>query len=154
MNALTKLLATLVITASSASSLYANSLSQAQASAGFLQANSKAPGVVTLASGLEYKILEVGTGPKPRSDSTVVVDYEGSLVNGQVFDSSYARGEPASFQVNQVIQGWQQGLLMMPVGSTWMLYIPANLAYGPEGAGDAVPPDAALIFKVHLISTN
>ena len=90
---------------------------------------------------------------KPTANDTVTVDYEGELIDGTVFDSSFKRGEPAEFKVNQVISGWTQALQMMPEGSTWMLYIPADLAYGPRGVGP-IPPNSVLIFKVHLIKIS
>lgn len=118
----------------------------------FMEANAKKEGVVSLPSGLQYKILEKGTGRKPSASDTVIVDYEGSLLNGKVFDSSYERGEPISFPVSGVIQGWQEALQLMPVGSIWTLYIPANLAYGESGAGGVIGPNETLEFKkVHLI---
>lgn len=120
----------------------------------FLETNKKKPGVVTLPDGLQYKIITKGTGPSPKSDHVVVVDYEGTLVDGKVFDSSYKRGAPAKFPVNAVIPGWQEALQKMRVGSTWMLYIPAELAYGSNGMPGSIPPNATLIFKVHLISID
>lgn len=116
----------------------------------FLMKNKSAHGVVTLPDGLQYKILTKGNGPKPTVFDTVVVDYEGTLVDGTVFDSSYKRGEPIEFQVNGVIPGWVEALQLMPVGSTWMLYIPSNLAYGEHGAPPSIPPNATLVFKVQL----
>lgn len=118
----------------------------------FLDANKKRPGVVTTASGLQYKILTPANGAKPTATDTVTVDYEGRLLDGKVFDSSYERGTPATFPVNGVIAGWQEALQLMPVGSTWELYIPANLAYGDQGAQGVIGPNETLIFKVHLIS--
>lgn len=118
----------------------------------FMEANKQKPGVVTLHSGLQYEILEQGQGKKPGKQDVVTVDYEGKLLNGKVFDSSYQRGEPISFPVMGVIAGWQEALQLMPVGSTWMLYIPSNLAYGKTGAGGLIGPNEDLIFKVHLIS--
>lgn len=120
----------------------------------FLAENKKKPGVVTLPSGLQYKIIEAGTGAKPSAASTVTVDYEGTLVDGTVFDSSYKRGQSISFPVNGVIKGWTEALQLMPAGSTWMLYIPSDLAYGSQGAGDVIGPDSTLVFKVHLISVQ
>jgi FKBP-type peptidyl-prolyl cis-trans isomerase FklB len=120
----------------------------------FMEKNKKEAGVVTLPSGLQYKILEEGKGKKPSKNDSVTVDYEGTLVNDKVFDSSYKRGQPATFPVSGVIAGWQEALQLMPVGSTWRLYIPANLAYGEAGAGGLIGPNEALIFKVHLISIN
>ncbi len=124
--------------------------SNAQASEKFLEANKNNKDVVTLKDGLQYKILEAGNGVKPTLKDTVTVDYEGSLVNGKVFDSSYKRGTPATFPVNGVIPGWTEALQLMPVGSTWELYIPANLAYGAHGV-PGIGPNQALIFKVNLI---
>jgi FKBP-type peptidyl-prolyl cis-trans isomerase FklB len=120
----------------------------------FMETNKSKKGVVTLPSGLQYEIIKEGTGKKPGKNDMVTVDYEGKLVNGQVFDSSYKRGQPATFPVNGVIQGWQEALQLMPVGSTWMLYIPSDLAYGKTGAGGVIGPDEALIFKVHLIEAK
>jgi FKBP-type peptidyl-prolyl cis-trans isomerase len=123
-----------------------------EASKKFLNANAKKSGIITTASGLQYKILKSGDGPKPKATDVVEVDYQGSLINGKVFDSSYKRGQSAKFPVNQVIAGWIEALQKMPVGSTWMLYIPAKLAYGSRGMPMAgIGPDSALIFKVHLI---
>lgn len=118
----------------------------------FLGKNKNEAGVVTLASGLQYKIMTQGAGAKPKATDTVTVDYEGTLVNGKVFDSSYQRGQPVSFPVNGVIKGWTEALQLMPEGSTWMLYIPANLAYGSQAPSPAIGPNSTLIFKVHLIS--
>lgn len=123
-------------------------------SATFLETNKKKQGVVTLPSGLQYEVLVQGKGQKPSKTAMVTVDYEGKLVNGTVFDSSYQRGEPASFRVDQVIPGWQEALQLMETGSTWMLYIPANLAYGEAGAGGVIGPNETLIFKVHLIDAK
>ena len=120
----------------------------------FLAENAKKPGVTTLPDGLQYSILKEGTGPKPTTSQTVTVNYEGTLIDGTVFDSSYKRGEPISFGVTQVIPGWTEALQLMPVGSTWMLYIPSNLAYGARGAGGAIGPNETLIFKVELISAQ
>ena len=117
----------------------------------FLAANKTKEGVQTTASGLQYKVLTAGSGAKPTATQTVTVHYEGKLIDGKVFDSSYKRGEPISFPVNGVIQGWQEALQLMPVGSTWELYIPGDLAYGQRGAGADIGPNAVLIFKVELI---
>ena len=116
----------------------------------FLDENSKEPGVVTLKSGLQYKILNEGEGQKPESTDSVVVHYEGRLLDGSLFDSSYERGEPASLKLNQVIEGWSQGLQEMPEGSTWMLYIPAHLAYGSKGVPGYIGANETLTFKVKL----
>jgi len=118
----------------------------------FLAANKEKPGVVTLPGGLQYKIISEGTGQKPTANDSVTVDYAGTLIDGTEFDSSYKRGQPATFPVNGVIKGWTEALQLMPVGSTWELYIPATLAYGSAGAPPAIAPNQALIFKVHLIS--
>lgn len=117
----------------------------------FLDANKERPGVVATRSGLQYKIITPGEGPKPTPTDVVTVDYEGRLLDGKIFDSSYERGTPASFPVNAVIQGWQEALQLMPAGSTWELYIPASLAYGEQGAQGVIGPNETLIFKVHLI---
>lgn len=118
----------------------------------FLAENKTKDGVVTLPSGLQYKILTPGTGPKPTADDKVVCNYRGTFINGTEFDSSYKRGQPATFPVNGVIKGWTEALQLMPVGSKWQLFIPSDLAYGSRGAGGAIPPNATLIFEVELIS--
>ena len=118
----------------------------------FLASNKTKSGVITLPSGLQYKIITACKGPKPTKDDTVTVDYTGKLVNGTVFDSSEKTGKPATFKVTQVIPGWTEALQLMPVGSTWELYIPANLAYGERSVGSAIGPNETLIFSVHLIS--
>lgn len=125
-----------------------------QFSGAFLDANKQRPGVVTTPSGLQYKIITAGAGPKPTANDIVTVDYEGKLLDGKVFDSSYERGQPATFPVNAVIMGWQEALQLMPVGSTWELYIPANLAYGDQGAQGVIGPNETLIFKVHLLKVE
>jgi FKBP-type peptidyl-prolyl cis-trans isomerase FklB len=119
----------------------------------FLAANKSKPGVVTLPSGLQYKILKEGTGPKPTANDTVTCNYRGTLISGKEFDSSYKRGQPASFPVSGVIKGWTEALQLMPVGSKWQLFLPADLAYGdrPPPGGDIAPGDA-LIFEVELLS--
>jgi len=118
----------------------------------FLAENQKKAGVVTLPDGLQYKVLVAGNGPKPGLNDTVTVHYAGTLTNGKEFDSSYKRGEPASFPVSGVIAGWTEALQLMPVGSTWELYIPASLAYGAAGAPPVIGPNETLIFKVQLLS--
>jgi FKBP-type peptidyl-prolyl cis-trans isomerase FklB len=118
----------------------------------FLAANKAKEGVVTLPDGLQYKILKAGTGPKPAATDSVVCNYKGTLINGTEFDSSYKRGQPATFGVGQVIKGWTEALQLMPVGSKWQLFIPSSLAYGDRGAGAEIGPDATLIFEVELIS--
>jgi FKBP-type peptidyl-prolyl cis-trans isomerase FklB len=118
----------------------------------FLAANKKKEGVKTLPSGLQYKIIKEGTGKKPKATDKVTCQYEGTLIDGTVFDSSYKRGEPATFPVNGVIPGWTEALQMMKVGSKWQLFIPSKLAYGERGAGPQIGPNAVLIFTVELIS--
>ena len=117
----------------------------------FLAENAAKPGVITLTSGLQYKVIKAGTGRKPRRSDRVRCHYEGTFTNGMVFDSSYKRGEPAVFGVGQVIAGWTEALQLMSEGSQWELYIPYNLAYGEAGAHGAIPPYAALVFKVELL---
>lgn len=123
----------------------------AKEGADFLAAKAKEEGVVALESGLLYKVLKQGSGRKPGKSDKVKCHYEGTFVNGQIFDSSYKRNEPAVFGVNQVIAGWTEALQLMSEGSEWELYIPYDLAYGEAGAHGAIPPYAALIFKVELI---
>jgi FKBP-type peptidyl-prolyl cis-trans isomerase len=119
----------------------------------YLAANKTKEGVVTLPSGLQYKILTPGTGPKPTATDSVVCNYKGTLINGTEFDSSYKRGEPATFPVTGVIKGWTEALQLMPVGSKWQLFIPPDLAYGPRGTpGGPIGPNATLIFEVELVS--
>jgi len=117
----------------------------------FLEENKKNEGVVVLPSGLQYKVLTEGTGEKPTASDKVSVHYEGKLIDGTVFDSSYKRGEPTSFGVTQVIKGWTEALQLMPVGSKWMLYIPYELAYGDREAGKEIKPYSALTFTVELL---
>ncbi|HVY53454.1 MAG TPA: FKBP-type peptidyl-prolyl cis-trans isomerase [Gammaproteobacteria bacterium] len=117
----------------------------------FLMQNKNQPGVVTLPDGLQYKVITQGTGPKPTASDVVTVNYSGTLVNGTEFDSSYKRGEPSTFPVSGVIPGWTEALKMMNTGSTWMLYIPASLAYGDQGVPPVIGPNETLIFKVELI---
>jgi FKBP-type peptidyl-prolyl cis-trans isomerase FklB len=130
------------------------SVSFADANSDFLAQNKTKPGVVTLVDGLQYKIIKAGNGAKPSLNDQVTVNYEGSLVDGTVFDSSYKRGQPTSFPVNAVIPGWTEALQLMPVGSTWELYIPANLAYGANGVPGTIGPNETLIFKVELLGIN
>ena len=117
----------------------------------FLEDNAKQPDVVTLPSGLQYKVLVKGEGEVPQSSDKVRVHYEGRLLDGTVFDSSYKREEPSEFTPTQVIPGWTEALTMMPVGSKWQLYIPYELAYGERGAGDDIKPYSMLIFDVELL---
>ncbi len=118
----------------------------------FLAANKSKEGVKTTASGLQYKVIKAGTGPKPTADDTVTVHYRGTLIDGSEFDSSYSRKEPATFPVKGVIAGWTEILQLMPVGSTWQVAIPSNLAYAERGAGAKIGPNATLIFEVELLS--
>jgi len=118
----------------------------------FLANNKKQAGVVTLPDGLQYKVMTMGTGPKPTSTDTVKVDYTGTLINGTVFDSSEKQGQPISFKVNQVIKGWTEILQLMPVGSTFQVFIPSDLAYGAQAVGNVIGPNETLIFTIHLIS--
>ena len=118
----------------------------------FLAENKKKEGVVALPSGLQYKILTAGNGPKPKASDTVKCHYEGRLINGTVFDSSIRRNEPAEFPVSGVIAGWVEALQLMPVGSKWQLYIPSELAYGTHGAGQSIGPNQTLIFDVELLA--
>lgn len=117
----------------------------------FLQENGTQEGVITTESGLQYQILQKGEGKTPQATDTVKVHYHGTLLDGKVFDSSVQRGEPATFGVTQVIQGWVEALQLMPVGSKWKLFIPYNLAYGERGAGQSIQPYATLIFEVELL---
>ena len=117
----------------------------------FLAEMSKKAGVVTLPSGLRYEVLQEGSGRQPKASDTVRCHYEGTLVDGTVFDSSYRRGAPAEFGLNQVIAGWTEGVQLMKEGAVYMFYIPYNLAYGEHGAGASIPPYSALAFKVELI---
>lgn len=119
--------------------------------AAFLAANATKPGVVTLPSGLQYKILVAGTGPKPTADDRVVCNYRGMLLDNTEFDSSYKRGQPVTFPVTGVIKGWTEALQLMPVGSKWQLFIPADLAYGERGQA-TIEPNATLVFEVELLS--
>lgn len=118
----------------------------------FLAENKAKEGVKTLPDGLQYKILKEGTGPKPTASDAVTVNYRGTLIDGKEFDSSYKRGQPATFPVGGVIKGWTEALQLMPVGSKWELFIPSDLAYGDRGAGADIGPGDTLIFEVELIS--
>jgi FKBP-type peptidyl-prolyl cis-trans isomerase FklB len=118
----------------------------------FLAQNKTKEGVVALPDGLQYKILKEGTGPKPAATDSVVCNYRGTLIDGTEFDSSYKRGQPATFPVNGVIKGWTEAVQLMPVGSKWQLFVPADLAYGNHGAGPDIGPNATLIFEVELLS--
>jgi FKBP-type peptidyl-prolyl cis-trans isomerase FklB len=118
----------------------------------FLEANKGKEGVVALPSGLQYKILKEGTGPKPTTSDSVVCNYKGTLINGKEFDSSYKRGEPATFPVTGVIKGWTEALQLMPVGSKWQLFVPSGLAYAERSPSPDIGPDSTLIFEVELLS--
>jgi FKBP-type peptidyl-prolyl cis-trans isomerase FklB len=120
--------------------------------AAFLARNLKEPGVVTLPSGLQYKPLKTGDGPKPIADDAVVCHYRGTLIDGKEFDSSYRRNEPATLPLKNVIKGWSEALQLMTVGSKWQIFIPPELAYGERGAGADIGPNATLIFEVELIA--
>lgn len=117
----------------------------------FLKVNAIKPEVTTTKSGLQYKVIKAGTGKKPTRNSSVKCHYEGKFIDGQIFDSSYQRNEPAVFGVTQVIPGWTEALQLMNEGSEWELYLPYQLAYGEQGAGGSIPPYATLIFKVELL---
>jgi FKBP-type peptidyl-prolyl cis-trans isomerase FklB len=119
---------------------------------GFLAQNKTKEGVVALPDGLQYKILKEGTGPKPSATDSVVCNYRGTLLDGTEFDSSYKRGQPATFPVSGVIKGWTEAVQLMPVGSKWQLFVPAELAYGNRGAGPDIGPNSTLIFEVELLS--
>ena len=116
----------------------------------FLEENAKRSEITVTESGLQYEVLATGEGEKPTAESTVRVDYHGTLINGTVFDSSYERGQPAEFPVGGVIKGWTEALQMMPVGTKWRIYVPHELAYGERGAGAAIAPFSTLIFDVEL----
>lgn len=118
----------------------------------FLKANGVKPGVKILASGLQYQVVTVGTGPVPTASDTVVCNYTGTLIDGTEFDSSATHGGPASFPVEGVIKGWTEALQLMPVGSKWRLFVPAALAYGERGAGEDIGPNAVLVFDIELLS--
>lgn len=119
--------------------------------AAFMEENKKNPNIHTLPSGLQYEILKEGNGKQPKATDKVKCDYEGTLIDGTMFDSSIKRGQPAVFGVNQVIPGWVEALQLMSEGAKWRLYIPAELGYGAQGAGEMIPPHSALIFDVELI---
>jgi len=120
----------------------------------FLAENGKKEGVVTLPSGLQYQVLKEGNGKKPSATDQVVCHYEGTLIDGTVFDSSYQRNQPATFGLNQVIAGWTEGVQLMQEGAKYRFFIPYNLAYGERGAGAQIPPFAALVFDVELIEVK
>ena len=120
----------------------------------YLAENAKKADVITLPSGLQYQVLKEGNGKKPTAKDTVMCHYEGTLIDGTVFDSSYQRGEPSEFTPTQVIRGWTEALTMMPVGSKWQLYIPYELAYGEREQGKDIKPFSALIFKLELLEVD
>ena len=120
----------------------------------YLEANKKKAGVVVLPSGLQYKVISTGSGKQPKPADTVIAHYRGTLINGTEFDSSFKRNEPATFPVNGVIKGWQEALPMMKEGSKWQVYIPAELAYGANGAGNAIGPNEVLIFDIELLTVK
>ena len=120
----------------------------------FLKQNGKLEGVKTLPSGLQIKMVSEGKGRQPKATDTVVVHYRGRLISGTEFDSSYKRGEPATFRLNQVIKGWTEGLQLLKEGGKAELYIPSDLAYGPRGAGGSIGPDETLIFEVELVAVK
>lgn len=122
--------------------------------AAFLKENAAKADVITLPSGLQYKVLVEGNGAKPKATDKVTTHYHGTLINGTVFDSSVERGQPATFPVNGVIAGWIEALQLMPTGSKWQLYVPSDLAYGARGASELIGPHTTLIFDVELISIN
>ena len=120
----------------------------------FLNQNMKKEGVVTLASGLQYKVIQEGKGKKPKATDSVTVHYRGTLTDGTEFDSSHKRGQPATFPLNRVIAGWTEGLQLMKEGAKYELYLPSTLAYGSRGAGRLIKPNTTLIFEVELIRVN
>jgi FKBP-type peptidyl-prolyl cis-trans isomerase FklB len=120
----------------------------------FLEENKKKEGVKTTASGLEYKVIKDGTGPQPKATDMVTVNYRGTLIDGTEFDSSYKRGQPATFPLNGVIKGWTEGLQLMKVGSKYQFFVPSNLAYGERSVGPDIAPNATLIFEVELLDVK
>jgi FKBP-type peptidyl-prolyl cis-trans isomerase FklB len=118
----------------------------------YMEANGQKEGVVTTESGLQYEVIEAGDGATPTPNDKVIAHYKGTLLDGTVFDSSYERGEPATFPVTGVIQGWQEALQLMKEGAKWRIVVPANLAYGPRGAGQLIGPNETLVFEIELIA--
>jgi FKBP-type peptidyl-prolyl cis-trans isomerase len=118
----------------------------------FLDSHGGKPGVVTTRSGLQYNVIREGEGPRPARDDVVLVHYEGRLIDGTVFDSSYQRGQPAAFPLDQVIPGWTEGVQLMPTGAKYHFVVPPDLAYGPRGAGGVIPPGAVLEFDIELLA--
>lgn len=125
-----------------------------QADMDYMKANKAKPGVITTSSGLQYQVIRAGNGPRPAAQDTVLVHYEGKLIDGTVFDSSYSRGQPAAFPLDQVIPGWTEGVQLMPVGSKYHFVVPPELAYGAQGAGGAIPPGAVLEFDIELLAVK
>jgi len=125
-----------------------------EAGLAFMELNGKKDGVTTLASGMQYEVMTEGSGPKPTASDKVTTHYHGTLIDGTIFDSSVERGQPASFPVNGVIQGWVEALQLMGTGSKWRLFIPPNLAYGAQGSPPVIGPNSTLIFEVELISID
>jgi FKBP-type peptidyl-prolyl cis-trans isomerase FkpA len=123
-----------------------------QAEVAFLAANGTKPGIITTGSGLQYEVISEGTGATPGAEDTVQVNYSGAFIDGTEFDSSYSRGEPTEFPLNGVIPGWSEGIRLMKTGSKYKFYIPSELGYGPQGAGQVIPPYSTLIFEVELLS--
>ncbi len=120
----------------------------------FLEANKQKPGIVSLPSGLQYEIITEGTGAKPTASNKVTCHYHGTLIDGTVFDSSVKRGQPATFPLNQVIKGWTEGVQLMPLGSKWRFFLPADLAYGDRQVGTHIGPNSALVFEVELLGIS
>lgn len=120
----------------------------------FLAENKKQPGVVELPSGVQYKIITQGTGVKPLLEDTIVAHYKGTTLDGNIFDESYGRGQPIVYPLNQLVSGWQQALVLMPVGSKWQLFIPSDYGYGERGSGGAIPGGATLIFEMELLDVK
>ena len=120
----------------------------------FLSDNKGKPGVITTGSGLQYQVVREGKGPRPTAQDTVLVHYEGKLIDGTVFDSSYSRGQPAAFPLNQVIPGWTEGVQLMATGSKYHFVVPPQLAYGAQGAGGVIPPGAVLEFDIELLAVR
>ncbi len=129
-------------------------IDNAQAGKTFLAENAKNPGVITLPSGLQYKVLTAGKGASPTANDKVTVNYEGKLLDGTIFDSSYKRKQPFTTDIANVIPGWRQALEKMHPGATWMLYVPAELAYGEQGDAPLIPPNSTLIFKINLMTVD
>jgi len=134
----------------------ASAVANAKAGADYLAQMGKQPGIVSLPSGLMYKVVSSPdpNGVKPAATDTVKINYEGKLIDGHVFDSSYARNQPATYPLPQLVQAWQMAVPLMHKGDTWMLYVPPSLGYGERGGGDEIPPNSVLIFKIQLLDIN